>query len=190
MSAPTPSKLPPSPPLTVMEAFRSRFSGAELQVIEAVFAMRSTVQQMDNAITEWMADSAASPARFQILTLLWAAKGRGVPHKEIVAALGVTRATVSGLMATLERDGLVRSVVDRDDRRTLLASLTSSGTAAVEKAFETNPRRLLAAFAALSADELATLTVLLQRVREGFATSADAAGEQAGSGGNKMRRVT
>jgi DNA-binding MarR family transcriptional regulator len=50
--------------------------------------------------------SAGTPARFQILMLLWAARGRDVPHKEIVAALGVTRATVSGLMAALERDSL------------------------------------------------------------------------------------
>ncbi len=32
-----------------------------------------------------------------------------MPQKEIVAALGVTRATVSGLIAVLEREGLVKS---------------------------------------------------------------------------------
>src|SRR5260370_7916539 len=97
---------------------------------------------MDNAISEWMADSAATPARFQILMLLWAARGRAVPHKEIVAALGVTRATVSGLMATLERDGLVTSAVASDDPRNLLASLPPKGEAIVEKPIETNSSRL------------------------------------------------
>ena len=107
------------PPPTIAAALRNRLKGRELEALSAVFAVRATAQQLDNAITEWMADSAASPARFQILMLIWAAKGRGVPHKEIVAAAGVTRATISGLMAGLERDGLVVSVVASDDRRNL-----------------------------------------------------------------------
>jgi DNA-binding MarR family transcriptional regulator len=175
MSTRSPSKLS-LPPTAVAEALQTRLSGLELQAFQAVFAVRMTAQQLDNAVCQWMADTAASPARFQILMRLWASKGQGVPHKEIVAALGVTRATVSGLMAALERDGLVQSAVNQEDRRNLLASLTSRGNAVVEKAIEMNRVRLRAAFDALSSDELTTLTTLLQRVREGFAVSADASG--------------
>jgi DNA-binding MarR family transcriptional regulator len=160
-----------------MAALRNRFSGREQQAFGAIFVIRTTAQQMDNAVTEWMADSAGTPGRLQILMLLWAAQGSGagsgVPHKEIVAALRVTRATVSGLMAALERDGLVTSAVASDDRRNLLASLTRKGEAIVEKAIETNGARLLRAFTALSSDELTTLTTLLERVRQGFSVSAD-----------------
>jgi DNA-binding MarR family transcriptional regulator len=188
MNARTPPKLLSGPPPSVMEALRNRLSGRELQSLDVVFAIRRTAQQMDNAITEWMADSAASPARFMILVRLWAARPRGVPHKEIVAGLDVTRATVSGLMAALERDGLVRSVVAPDDRRNLLASLTSKGDAIVEKAFEVIPSRVHAALAALSADEMATLTTLLQHVRQGFSGNADAAEGQDAGRDNKARR--
>jgi DNA-binding MarR family transcriptional regulator len=175
MSVHKQSHLPTEPPPAVTEALRSRLAGKELDAFGAVFAVRKTAQQMTNAITEWMADSAASPARFQILVRLWAAQGGGVPHKEIVAGLGVTRATVSGLMTALERDGLVTSAVDRGDRRNLLASLTPRGNAVVEKALEANTARLRAATTDLSSDELTTLTTLLQRISQGFAKSADAA---------------
>jgi DNA-binding MarR family transcriptional regulator len=171
MSSRPPSKLPAQPPSMVMEALQTRFSGLELEALQALFALRLTARQMDNGVCEWMADTAASPARFMILIRLWASKGRGVPHKEIVAGMGVTRATVSGLMAALERDGLVQSAVDQEDRRNLLASLTSRGNAVAEKAIEMIRARLHAAFGALSSDELTTLTTLLQRVREGFAAS-------------------
>jgi len=180
VSARKPSQLPSEPPPAVMVALRNRFSGREQQAYGALFVVRTTAQQMDNAISEWMAGSAATPARFQILMVLWAARGRGVPHKEIVAALGVTRATVSGLMAALERDRLVTSAVASDDRRNLLASLTPKGEAIVEKAIETNRARLRTAFTALSSDELTTLTTLLERVRQGFSVSAD--GTERGSG--------
>ena len=145
-----------------------------MQAVEALFALRTTAQQVDNALTEWFAGTMGSPARFQILMLLWATGGNGVLHKEIVAALGVTRATVSGLMSALEREGLVKSSVDRDDRRNLLATLTSKGEAVVGKAIEANTSRLRTVFASLSSAELTTFTGLLQRLREGFATSVNA----------------
>jgi DNA-binding MarR family transcriptional regulator len=188
VSARKPSQLPPEPPAAVMAALSNRLSRREQQAFGAVFALRTTAQQMDNAVTEWMADSAATPARFQILMLLWAARGRGVPHKEIVAALGVTRATVSGLMAALERDGLVASAVASDDRRNLLASLTRKGEAIVERALETNRVRLRTAFAALSADDLTTLQTLLERVHQGF-SGTDGAERRGGSRDGKGRRA-
>jgi DNA-binding MarR family transcriptional regulator len=172
MAPPTPHRLPPTPPLAIMEALRARFSGRELQAVEAVFALRIASQQAENAITEWLANTAGSPARYQILMLLWAATGRGVPHKDIVAAMGVTRATVSELMAALEREGFVRSSGDPDDRRQLLATLTSRGEAVMSKALEVNKARLRRVFASLSSAELTEFTALLQRVREGFAASA------------------
>jgi DNA-binding MarR family transcriptional regulator len=164
----TPHRLPPEPLPTVMEALRTRFSGQDLPALDVVFALRMTAQQVDNTITEWMAGTAGTPARFQILALLWASEASGVPHKEIVKALEVTRATVSGLMTILERDGLVKSSVDRDDRRNLIATLTSRGRAIVEEAIDSNVMSLRAALATLSADEQVTLTLLMQRLRQGF----------------------
>jgi DNA-binding MarR family transcriptional regulator len=169
----TSHRLPPEPLPTVMEALRKRFTGQDLPALDVVFALRMTAQQVDNTITEWMADTAGTPARFQILALLWASEASGIPHKEIVKALEVTRATVSGLMTSLERDGLVKSSVDRDDRRNLIATLTSRGRAIVEKAIASNVTSLRAALAALSADERATLASLLRRLRQGFITVRD-----------------
>jgi DNA-binding MarR family transcriptional regulator len=160
-------------------ALRERFSPREQQMFEALFIVRSTAQQMDNTISEWMADSAATPARFQILANLWAAKGRGLPQKEIAAAMGVTRATVSGLMAALERDGLITSTVADDDRRSCLATLTRKGDAIVEKAIEGNKARLRAVYTTLSPDELTTLTTLLERFRQGFSSRPSGAGKRA-----------
>lgn len=175
----TPHQLPLEPPPTVIEALRKRFPGQDLPAIDVIFALRMTSQQVDNAITEWMADTAGTPARFQILGLLWASGAGGVPHKAIVKALEVSRATVSGLMAGLERDGLVKSSVDRDDRRNLFATLTSRGRTIVEKAIDANAASLRAAFAALSAGERDTLMSLLQRLRQGFtAVREDAGGRQ------------
>jgi DNA-binding MarR family transcriptional regulator len=160
------------PPPAVMKAIRRRLSEREVQGLEALFALRATAQQVDNALNEWMAGTVGSVARFQILMALWAAKGKGIPHKDIVAAMGVTRATVSGLMTALEREGFVKSYEDRDDRRKLIARLTAKGNAVAKKVFEANLARFRAAFASLSSDELTNLTALMRRFRAGFDTPA------------------
>ncbi|MDR3530117.1 MAG: MarR family transcriptional regulator [Rhodopila sp.] len=156
------------PPAAVMGEIRGRLPEGEWQWLQALFALRSTVQQVDNAVSEWMAATVGSIARYQILMALWAARADGIPHSEIVARMGVTRATVSGLMSALEREGYLNSTVDCGDRRKLIARLTAKGEAAIKKAFETNAARFREV-ACLTPSELATLTALLHRIREGFA---------------------
>jgi DNA-binding MarR family transcriptional regulator len=168
---PQPPKLRAGPPPAVMEEIRKRLSEREVQELEALFALRATAQQVDNALSEWMTDTVGSFARYKILMALWVTKEKAVPHKDIVAAMGVTRATVSGLMAALEREGFVKSYMDRDDRRKLIARLTTRGEEVISKAFVVNAARFRAVFGSLSSAELTNLTALLHRVREGFATA-------------------
>jgi DNA-binding MarR family transcriptional regulator len=154
----------------VFEEIRSRLSKRELQGLQALFALRATAQQADNALNEWMAGTVGSVARFKILMALLASKGKGLSHKHIVAEMGVTRATISGLMTALEREGFVKSHMDQDDRRQLIARLTSKGDVVIRKAFDINLARFRAVFTSLSSAELTSLTILLHRFREGFIT--------------------
>jgi len=169
MDKPSSGRRTSGPPPAVMAQLRRHLSQREVQGLGALFTLRATAQQVDNALSEWMADSVGSLARYQILMGLWASKGKGIPHSDIVAAMGVTRATISGLMSALEREGFVKSYVDPEDRRKLIAQLTTRGDAAISKAFKTNLARFRDAFATLSSTELERLAELLHRFRQGFA---------------------
>ncbi len=161
---------PLGPPPAVMKKIRQRLSKREVQGLATVFTLRATAQHADNAISEWMAGSVGSVARYQILMALWANNETGVPHKDIVAAMGVTRATVSGLMAALERDGLVKSCVNGQDRRKLVARLTPKGEAVIKKQHNANLAKFRAVFASFTTEDLSSLTALLQRFRDAFAS--------------------
>jgi hypothetical protein len=124
---PTPCRLRPEPASTVMQAFRKRIAGQDLAAVGVTFELRMAAQQFDNTLTDCMA---GTPAAFS--------------HPR----------EVSGPIAGLERDGLVRSNLDRNDRRNLIATLTSRGRAIVEKATESSIASLRAALASLSTDEL------------------------------------
>ncbi|MGB8773652.1 MAG: MarR family transcriptional regulator [Terriglobales bacterium] len=168
-----PVERPPGPPPAIMQKIRQHLSEPELQGLRTVFTLRATAQHVDNAISEWMAGSVGSVARYQILMALWASKGKGISHKHIVAAMGVTRATVSGLMAALERDGLVKSQVDGEDRRKLIARLTAKGEAVIKKQHELNLVKFRVVFSSFTSEELSSLAALLHRFREAFAAPAD-----------------
>lgn len=173
MSVRKPVERPPGPPPAVMQKIRRHLSEPELQGLRTVFTLRATAQRVDNAISEWMAGSVGSVARYQVLMALWASKRKGISHKHIVAAMGVTRATVSGLMAALERDGLVKSQVDGEDRRKLIARLTAKGEAVIKKQHELNLVKFRAVFSSFTSEELSSLTALLHRFREVFGAPAE-----------------
>ena len=156
------------PPQHVQEALLRRLSGRGVQQLETIFLLRSTAQLMDNAISQWLADEVGSPARFQTMVQLWAGGGRPTPHQEIIAALRVKRATVSALMLSLQQDGFVESVPDRQDRRRLLATLTKKGKKVVSDALDLNAARLQDVMHDLSPKELDMLQQLLRRLREDF----------------------
>jgi len=166
-------KRPPGPPPQVLQKIRQGFSKRDVQGLTTVFSLRAAAQHVDNAISEWMAGSVGSAPRYQILMALWASEGKGISHKDIVAAMGVTRATVSGLMAGLERDGLVKSCVDSVDRRKQIARLTQKGEAIINRQHSLNIRRFDAIFASFTSEELASLTALLHRLRRAFVTPSE-----------------
>lgn len=160
-----------SPPPYVREALRRRLSGPRSQRLETLFLLKSTAQQVENAVSEWLAGTIGSPARFQTLILLWAAGGRPVQHQEIIAALRIKRATVSALMFSLEQDGLVQSVPDRQDRRRLLATLTRKGEKVATRAMDLNAARLEEVMHGLPLEDLEVLQQLLQRLRDDFVSA-------------------
>lgn len=163
------TKHPHSPPPEVLEKIRQGFSKRDVQGLTAVFTLRGTAQRVDNAISGWMAGSVGSSARYQILVGLWASGEKGISHTEIVTAMGVTRATVSGLMAGLERDGLVKSCLDPVDRRKQIARLTAKGEAVIKRQHALNVAKFGTVFAPFTVQELTSLTELLHRFEQAFA---------------------
>ena len=72
-----------------------------------------------------MREAGLTPAQYFILSLLWE-KDR-MAFKDLAAASLTSRPTITGIVDTLERKGLVTREPNPDDRRSLLVSLTEKG---------------------------------------------------------------
>ncbi len=121
-----------------------------------------------------------SHGRFGVLMLLWrsvqprAAKLLGADEcvpgprtpAELADAAGVTRATMTGLIDTLERDGYVKREPDPDDRRMMSVLLTSRGEKFMREFLPGHFKAIASIMSTLTETERKTLVRLLVKVQQ------------------------
>ncbi|HAQ21905.1 MAG TPA: MarR family transcriptional regulator [Acidimicrobiaceae bacterium] len=103
-------------------------------------------------------------AGFRVLFTLWSC-GPLEAHR-IALLAGLSRASVSSVVNTLERNGHVERSRQQDDRRLVTVSLTLSGEKLVLEAYASQHEIEKSQYTVLSADEQRTLTDLLDRLLE------------------------
>jgi len=110
-----------------------------------------------------------SQGRFTVLMLLMDQSGH-TQHPCTPAGLadlaGVARATMTGLIDTLEKDGLVRREPDTVDRRMMYVRLTPKGREALQELLPEYFQRIAALMRPLSENERRTLVGLLDKIAE------------------------
>ena len=110
-----------------------------------------------------------SQERFVVLLLLFdQLAGCSAAHTqaELAKKAGVTRATMTGLIDTLERDGLVHREPDLADRRMLSVTLTKKGDAFIKALLPVHFRRITELMSPLNENERKTLVRLLNKIIE------------------------
>lgn len=139
---------------------------------------------------EYLSSHGVSSGRFTVLMLLLkrqacGEKGEVVTPAELAEMAGCTRATMTGLIDTLERDSLVKRLPDATDRRMMTVTLTSKGTALLNKLLPGHFKRQAELMACLSEAERKTLVRLLEKISEQLASIR---GEQPASAPSCVKR--
>jgi DNA-binding MarR family transcriptional regulator len=144
---------------------------------EAFLHLLRTGDEVFSVAERNLASHNISQGRFGVLMLLWgSAQRRGDVARlsacsasprtpaELADAAGVTRATMTGLVDTLERDGLVRREPDPDDRRMMSVRLTAKAEDFLGKLLPTHFELMARLMAPLSESERKTLVGLLTKI--------------------------
>jgi DNA-binding MarR family transcriptional regulator len=108
-----------------------------------------------------------SLGRFTVLMLLLdKGKNCALPRTpaELADMAGVARATMTGLVDTLERDGLVKREPDPVDRRMMSVNLTARGQEVLRAVLPEHFQRMAALLRPLSEAERKTLVRLLNKI--------------------------
>ena len=111
-----------------------------------------------------------SMAHLHLMTLLQAHGPQ--PMGQVAERLGSGLPTATGLVSRMEERGLVERTHDSDDRRVVLVTLTERGLGELSELQATRRRRMAAALARLSEEELVQLLASTRALRAAF-TSLD-----------------
>ncbi|MEV6974908.1 MarR family transcriptional regulator [Kitasatospora sp. NPDC093806] len=133
--------------------------------LEAAAAARSAFHAVERLRAHGSEGRGLSAGALDVLVRLGAAEG-GLTVGELARAGGVSSRNVTGLVDTLEREGLARRGADPRDRRAVLVTATPDGLAWLDSFRVPTERAMAAVFQGFSAVELAELRHLCLRLVE------------------------
>lgn len=112
-----------------------------------------------------------SLAGFRVLFTTWI-HGQLEP-RELARLAGVSRAAVSGVLKTLERDGLVSRARDQADGRLVTVRATEEGVDLLRNVYQAQNRRERQHFASLTPGQLRQFEALMQLLLQADLPPAD-----------------
>jgi DNA-binding MarR family transcriptional regulator len=157
--------VPARPVVTVDDDFEDEFPDARRAATLCAANLLRTANRLLSEIDRRRRTIAAlSATAFEILAIVEGAREPLSPHV-IAARLLVTSGTMTSLLDTLERRGLIRRVPHPSDRRKLLIDITDEARGIVDRMLPRVHGASRDAFAVLSDAECETLVGLLERVQ-------------------------
>lgn len=133
------------------------------------FQLLSLANAIDRDCAARLAPKQLSEGKFVLLFLLHEQADGLSPH-QLADGAGVTRATITGLVDGLERDGFVLREPGQGDRRLVMVKLTTRGKSTAAKLFKEHTDWIGSLFAGLGTADKARLSDLLARVWHGTDT--------------------
>ena len=145
-----------------------RFSSMDQRAVRACLALSLTSRDMRETTEHFLNGYGLSHGRFLALMVMYRTPERAVSPSELAHGVGVARATMTGFLDGLERDGLVAREDDPDDRRKKQARLTEQGVSLLCEVVPEHCRRMARFATCLDPRDWVTLAALLARLQTGI----------------------
>jgi DNA-binding MarR family transcriptional regulator len=159
----------PAPRLETFEEIATRYPGLDPAALHVWVVMRKAQTRLDLAVDAHLARHGLSFGRYLVLVHLIRAEGHSLNPAAIADLCGSTRATITGVVDTLEKAGFVEREEDPADRRSLQVRLTITGRRFLEKMLPDHFDRLMKVMSEFTPAELKTLEKLSQKLAAGAA---------------------
>ncbi|GHG62867.1 MarR family winged helix-turn-helix transcriptional regulator [Streptomyces griseocarneus] len=150
----------------VRDSMQAFAAGDDTLALETAAAVRSASQAVDRLRSHGAGGRGLSAGALDVLARLSTATDQGLSIGELARAAGVSSRNVTGLVDTLERDGLAQRVQDQHDRRSVRATITPAGLDWLDNFRQPTQRAMSAVFQNFTEDELARFRDLCLRMVE------------------------
>lgn len=147
-----------------LELRSRRYPDLDAGAVEATLVMLRVASDVLEAFAAHLARKGTSQGRFAVLMMLERYEHSALLPSELAEKVGVTRATMTGLLDGLEKEGFVQRRQHPEDRRALTVHLTECGRAFLDNMLPEHYRRITALMGGLDQDERRQLVHLLSKV--------------------------
>jgi DNA-binding MarR family transcriptional regulator len=136
---------------------------------DAFLNLLRTGDDVFEVVDRFLSSHDISQGRFTVLMLLGKCCDEDATPATLAERAGVTRATMTGLIDTLERDGWVERTPDPADRRVIHVSLTTEGQSVIDAMLPEYFQCVSDILKPLTEPERKQLVRLLQKIQTGLA---------------------
>lgn len=150
-----------------LEKHRRRFRHFEPLNAQVLFSLRAVAQRVNDDLTERFSEIGLTARQYNYLSVIYVEDG--VTTHDIVRLIHTASPTVTSMINSLERDGLIVRKQNPLDARSSVIRLTPRGRELYQKAFHLHHRQLEEKMVALTPAERGQLVNLLTRLGEAFA---------------------
>ncbi len=148
--------------LAILEA-AERAGQSDTTGLRLCFELMAAADAIDRDCVARLASYQLSEGKFVLLFLLHSSAD-GLPPHVLAEQSGVTRATITGLVDGLERDGFVERHQGNKDRRSITILLTEKGKRSIRLLFRKHTEWIRSLCSDLSQEESRILSAVLRRI--------------------------
>ncbi|MDO9282795.1 MAG: MarR family transcriptional regulator [Methylotenera sp.] len=157
------------PTTEVLTKFAERYPDADITAVSSFLHLLRVATDLSTALDTCLSKHGLLQGRWWVLILLMREGSRTSTPSALADKAGVTRATMTGLIDGLEQSGLVVRVYTKDDRRSVLISLTDAGQAKLDVVMPDYYRRLRQCMQTLNEEKRMQLQQILGLINSGIA---------------------
>jgi DNA-binding MarR family transcriptional regulator len=151
-----------------LQAAAARVPGTDPAICQLFLNILHTGDVVSRGEAEFLARHGLNQARLIVLVLLDNSENGRMRSSELAEHASVSRATITGLLDTMEKAGLVERHDDPRDRRASCITITSKGSARLHEVQPLLIRWTEKILSALSVRERGQLVALLQKTQRAF----------------------
>ncbi len=152
----------------VLGKFAERYPDADVTAISSFLYLLRVATDLSLALDTCLSKHDLLQGRWWVLILLMREESTISTPSILADKLGVTRATMTGLLDGLEQNGLVTRVFAKEDRRSVKIQLTTAGQAKLDVVMPDYYRRLRQCMEALDEEKRVQLQQLLGLINKGI----------------------
>jgi len=156
------------PSTEVLSKFAQRYPQADISAISTFLYLLRVATDLSASLDECLSRHGLLQGRWWVLILLMREDTQTSTPSALSDKAGVARATMTGLLDGLERDGLVMRIFDPNDRRSVSIKLTDAGQAKLDVVMPDYYSRLSACMAGLDESARTQLQQVLEIINNGM----------------------